>query len=95
MAMKFASTIALLPVVLMFGGLPVSVSAVFIEKAGKSCCDDCHKGASQKANNCSTPDCPIFIFISKKIFDSTLRCRIYIYTWEDVLNGILNDRPVG
>lgn len=65
---KVSALIVLLAVALAFTGLPSFVSAAHSEKVEKSCCDECDKtGEKSKADNCSTPTCPLFLCLSMNV----------------------------
>ncbi len=68
-ALGTVSIVVLTAVVLVFTGLPGSLSALILAKTDKSCCDECNKDEAQDSgsNQCSTPDCPIFVCLSMDI----------------------------
>lgn len=61
---RIVSVIILIVVAVMFTGLSGSVSAAFLKKAEKSCCDECNRNNDKSPIHCSTPDCPLFLCFS-------------------------------
>jgi len=53
----------------MLTGLSDSFSAAFLQKAEKTCCDQCNQNEEQtpRTNHCSTPDCPLFVCLAINI----------------------------
>ncbi len=66
---KMISLILLVSAALMLTGFSESFSSAFLEKAEKSCCDECNNGEEKTpgANHCSTPDCPLFVCLAINI----------------------------
>ncbi len=56
--------------ILMFTGISTVASVGIVEKAEKSCCDECNEGNAQSPAHCSTLDCPMFLCLSTNMVSS-------------------------
>jgi hypothetical protein len=63
-SLRVVSCLLLIAVIFMFTGLSTHIYAAPVEKAEKSCCDECSKTEGQDPDHCSTPDCPMFLCLS-------------------------------
>lgn len=91
--------LALLVVVsFMFTGLLTTALAVDVEKAAKTCCDECNKNERQSTDHCSTPSCPIFLCLSMSIVSpftlSELSGSIHIPHFSEELRHEAAPKPV-
>lgn len=50
--------------VFLFTGFFTPVYVTDVKEVEKSCCDGCNKTEGQKAEHCSTQDCPAFLCLS-------------------------------
>lgn len=63
-SLKLVSFLLLFSMFFLFTGFLTPVYVTDVKEVEKSCCDGCNKTEGQKAEHCSTQDCPAFLCLS-------------------------------
>jgi len=70
MRFRAFSMVVLVIAITTFTGLPTSVSASLQDKAEGSCCGACNQGNEKNPDQCSTPECPVFLCLTADLGSS-------------------------
>jgi hypothetical protein len=70
MRFRAFSIVVLVIAITTFTGLPDSVSAALEDKGAESCCDACNQSNEKSPDQCSTPECPVFLCLTVNLGSS-------------------------